>query len=463
VIFWSGAPESGLRAWAQERKPREAVIRDLLLLAILFGIVPMIVRTPFVGLLAWIWVSLMNPNREVHGFLQGAPLNLYLAALTAIAWLASRDRKAITPNAFTILLMVFACWATLSTYFALDREHAQPLWERTMKTVILTLAVTILANTRVRMQAVVWTIAVSLGYYAVKGGGFTLLGGGHSHVFGPENTMIEDNNALGLALIVLLPLLNYLRLTSARALTRAGLLAAIGLTVVAILGTYSRGALVALGAAGLIYSLRSRQGPLILVAAVLAALVLPSVMPENWLERMSSIQAVGDDDSFQGRLAAWRTSFNIAAARPLLGGGFVAVEQTRVVQLFSSPGSLTRGRAAHSVYFQVLGETGFAGLLIYLSMVGAAVVNTFRVLGIARGRPDLAWTSQLARMLQVSICAFLAGGAALSMAYYDGVLMVFALTAALLQIARQPREGELEVQPAWRRSSPHPTVAGPLG
>jgi putative inorganic carbon (HCO3(-)) transporter len=427
---------------------------------LLCGLVPVIVRAPFIGLLAWLWVSLMNPNREVHGFLAGAQLNLYLSAVTALAWAASKDRKVIPANAFTILLLVFAGWASLSTYFALDRAHALPIWDRTMKTVVLALAVTMLANSRVRLQAVIWMIAVSLGYYAVKGGGFTLLGGGRNHVFGPENSMIEDNNALGLALIVLLPLLNYLRVTSAKALVRAGLAAAIVMTLVAILGTYSRGALIALAAAGATYSVRSRNGLLLLLGAALVALMLPSLLPASWFERMSSIQSADKDASFQDRLAAWRTSFNIASAHPLFGGGFVAIEQNWIAEAYSSQGSLKMGRAAHSVYFQVLGDTGFAGLALYLSAVGAAIVNTFMVLGAARGRPDLQWASHLARMLQVSIVAFLAGGAALSMAYYDGVIVLLAITAALLHVARQPAEGEQAVsEPAWKTSATTAVVA----
>lgn len=427
---------------------------------VLCGIVPMVLRAPFVGLLAWLWIALMNPNREVHGFLHGAQLNLCMTALTAVAWLASRDRKVVPPNPFTILLVVLACWATISTYFALDRAHAIPIWDRTMKTIVLGLAVATLADSRARLQAVIWVMAVSLGYYAVKGGGFVLLTDGHDHVFGPENSMIEDNNALGLALIVLLPLLNYLRLTSVHALARWGLLLVIGLALIAILGTYSRGALIALAAAGATYSVRSRKGLAVVLAAALLALILPNILPPSWFERMSSIQAYDRDGSFQDRVAAWRTSLNIASAHPLLGGGFVAVEQDWVARVYSSPGSLPNGRAAHSVYFQVLGEIGFVGLAIYLSAVAAAILNTFLVLGAARGRPHLDWASQLALMLQVSIVAFLAGGAALSMAYYDGAIVLFALTAALLRVARQPSEGEQAArEPAWKASAPAAVVA----
>lgn len=415
----------------------------------------MILRVPFIGLLAWLWIALMNPNREVYGFLQGAPLNFYLAVFTALAWLFSLERKMAPPNAFTILLLVFAGWASVSTFFALDRSHALPIWDRTMKTVVLVLAVLVLAYTRVRLQAVIWTIAISLGYFGVKGGGVTLLGGAQSHVFGPPDSMIEDNNALGLALVMLLPLLNYLRLTSARWLVRLALLLAIALTFVAILGTYSRGALIALVVSAAIYVVRSRSGVVLLLAAALAVWLLPALLPADWFERMATIQSAGDDTSFQERLAAWTTSLNIARAHPLIGGGFIAVEQDWIAQVYGSSGGLPVGRAAHSIYFQVLGDTGFAGLAIYLSAVAAAILNTFLVLRAVQGRVNLTWAAQLARMLQVSIGAFLVGGAALSMAYYDGVLVLLALTAALLRVAKQPDGREFgAVAPAWKMAPP---------
>ncbi|HWT52855.1 MAG TPA: hypothetical protein VN113_11850, partial [Caulobacter sp.] len=135
-------------------------------------------------------------------------------------------------------------------------------------------------------------------------------------------------------------------------------------------------------------------------------------------------------------VAAWRTSYEIASQRPL-GAGFSAVKLDAVVQRFPTQGGLTVGRAAHSIYFEVLGDHGFIGLALYLAVVAAALLNTFRVLALTRHRPDLAWANQLARMLQVSIVAFLVGGSALSMAYYDGVLIILGLTACALGIVRQ--------------------------
>jgi probable O-glycosylation ligase (exosortase A-associated) len=136
-----------------------------------------------------------------------------------------------------------------------------------------------------------------------------------------------------------------------------------------------------------------------------------------------------------GRVEAWRTSFNIATQR-VTGGGFSSIEHDFVAQAYPTVGGLTQGRAAHSMYFQVLGDHGFIGLALYLAAIGSALFITFLVLQATRGRPDLRWANQLGRMLQASIAAYMFGGAALSMAYYDGFLIIVVLAAALYQVVK---------------------------
>jgi putative inorganic carbon (HCO3(-)) transporter len=411
-------------------------VRDFVLLLVLVGIMPLLPRAPIVGLLAWIWTSVMVPQREVYGLLRDANLNFYIATLTLAAWFLSKDRKLPAANTALVLLAAFAAWISLTTFYALDRDYAYPLWDRTLKSILLVLMVTAFATTKLRIQAIVWGLVVSLAYYGFKGGIFVLATGGRHHVYGPPETMIGDNNCLGLALVATLPLLLYLRNTSRVRITRTALLVTTILTLIAIVGTYSRGALVTLLAAAAVYATRSRGGVVLVLLGGALALTAPSVMPQKWMERMSTIQSYDADDSFNGRVAAWRTSYAIASQRPL-GGGFSAVKLDSVVQQFPTQDGLTVGRAAHSIYFEVLGDHGFIGLALYLAVVAAALLNTFRVLAFTRHRPDLAWANQLARMLQVSIGAFLVGGSALSMAYYDGVMIILGLTACVLGVVRQ--------------------------
>lgn len=428
-------------------------MRDLVLLAALLCVFPLILRAPQIGILAWIWVALMSPQQEVYGFLGNFELNFYIAILTAVAWVFSREKKIMPFNTITVILIFFGLWISITTYYALQRDFSYVLWDRTIKTLVLALAIMTVATTKARLQAIVWVLVLSLGYYGVKGGGFVLLTGGGFHVFGPHGSQIEDNNALGLALVMLLPFINYLRVTSRSAIMRIGLLAALGLSILGIVGTYSRGALLALGVSGAAYALKSRSGLIPLVLGGLIIVTLPSLVPNGWFARMSSIQSYSEDGSFQGRIAAWKTSFNIAAER-VTGGGFSSVNLTPVVQAYRSPGSLNQGLAAHSIYFEVLGDHGFIGLVLYLMLLAAAWYNTSAILAATRDRPELDWAASLARMMQVSMIGYVVGGAALSMAYYDGFLIVIALTGALLLFVRKPLSQQVpeKALPIWRQS-----------
>lgn len=435
-------------------------MRDLLLLAALVGAVPLVLRAPHVGILVWTWITLFNPQREVYGFLHGFEINFYIALLTAFAWAISRERKTVPINPVAGLMILFAMWTTVTTYTALDPGYSHVIWDRTVKSIILALAILALANGKARILATVWVVVVSLSYYAVKGGGFVLLTGGHGHVLGPAKSMIEDNNSLGLALVMVLPLLNYLRTSTRSRLVSNILLVTMGFAMVAIIGTYSRGALLALAASALVYAARSRSSFMPLLLGGMLVVALPSLMPGDWFHRMGTIQSYNEDVSFAGRVEAWRTSFEIARLRPFVGGGFSSVDLDWVAQVYQVPGGLIKGRAAHSMYFEVLGDHGFMGLALYLLMVASALFNTAVVISATRGRQEMAWAAQLARTLQVCIVGYLVGGAALSMAYYDGFLILLALTGALAIQLRAPVAARAGAQRLRWREAPLRPVPG---
>jgi len=208
------------------------------------------------------------------------------------------------------------------------------------------------------------------------------------------------------------------------------------------------------------YAIRSRTGVLVALFGGVLAATLPAVLPTQWLDRMSTIQSYDQDDSFMGRVAAWRMNTAIANERPFVGGGYYAGNIDWIAQKYSK-GELDGGKAAHSIFFEVLGDHGYAGLVLYFAVVAAAWMNTWIVLSKVRGRPDLAWAGELARMLQLSQVAFLVGGSMLSMAYYDGQLMLMTLTAALLQVVRSPAGAGAQAGPRWKVAEPPTPVPNP--
>ena len=94
-------------------------------------------------------------------------------------------------------------------------------------------------------------VILTFGYnieLTLVGGRFVLVSGGAGALvrLGAPDTMIADNNHLATALNMCLPLMEYLRQYSKNRIVSALLLAVMGLTVLTVLGTYSRGGLVGL-------------------------------------------------------------------------------------------------------------------------------------------------------------------------------------------------------------------------
>lgn len=158
---------------------------------------------------------------------------------------------------------------------------------------------------------------------------------------------------------------------------------------------------------------------------------------------LSSVNAVSEDGSFHGRWVAWQVAIHYATDHFPFGAGFYGPQFSGIFNRYF-PGE--NPHAAHSIYFQVLGEHGYIGLFIYL----AIIFVTFRYCSrIARNRGgETEWPRRMARAIQVSLIAFFVGGAALSMAYYD----LFVILAFLLpQIwALAPHTSAVAVK--WRPS-----------
>jgi probable O-glycosylation ligase (exosortase A-associated) len=421
------------------------MLRTAFLSLLLLGIAVRTVGAPQAGVLGWTWLTLMGPHQLVWGELATAPVNLILAVVTFISWLFSREPKRVPINLATGLWFAFMAYMTLTTVFALSPDLAWSRWDRTIKIMALGILVASIMTNRVRVHALIWVIVLSLGYFGVKGGLFTIITGGDSRVIGPEGLGIGDNNYLALALCMILPLINYLRVQSEWWLTRIGAIAAMAITVVAVLGTYSRGGLIGLAVTGAYFWWKSKQK--IVIAIIAVVLVVPAIrfMPEGWFQRMSTIQTAETDASFAGRVQAWKFAINVAESRPLTGAGFGGTEDLAVYRRYVDQPTerITYGHAAHSIYFQVLGDHGFIGFALYLALLATTWWYAAVARRRARQNPNLLWVRDLAGMVQVSLVAFAAAGAGLSMAYYD---LFYLLIGTVIVLRQMAMVGETEFQ-----------------
>jgi probable O-glycosylation ligase (exosortase A-associated) len=130
---------------------------------------------------------------------------------------------------------------------------------------------------------------------------------------------------------------------------------------------------------------------------------------------MSTISDYQEDGSAMGRINAWGVAWEVALHN-LFGGG-MSYQHDVFFLLYGVHETIVR--AAHSIYFQVLGNHGFVGLFLFLGIW----FSTYRVAGWlrknARNQEQTEWAADLGAMVQVSLVGYAVGGAFLSLSYFD--------------------------------------------
>jgi probable O-glycosylation ligase (exosortase A-associated) len=255
---------------------------------------------------------------------------------------------------------------------------------------------------------------------------------------------------MGLALIMTIPLLRYLQLTTKSAGVRALLVGSMLLCAVAAVGSQSRGALLGLAAMGSFLWLKSRNKMFTALLGAMAIGIVLLVMPQQWYDRMATIQTYDQDQSAIGRINAWHMAYNMAKDRPL-GGGFHSFQYLTFAMYAPDPDNV---HDSHSIYFEVLGEHGFGGLALFL-LLGLMTWRTASwIIDRARRDREKRWAADLAQMVQVSLVGYAIAGAFLGLAYFDfyyTLVAIIVLTKTVVLAQDAQRSTEIAETPKGQR------------
>src|SRR5664279_2738825 len=99
-------------------------MRDYPLTALVFALLPVCLVRPWLGILAWYWISLMNPHRLTWGFAFTMPFALLIGVATLLGAIAAKDRRPVPWNRELILMAVLLAYFTLTTFFAWAPDYA---------------------------------------------------------------------------------------------------------------------------------------------------------------------------------------------------------------------------------------------------------------------------------------------------------------------------------------------------
>lgn len=410
------------------------MLRSLALTLFVLATLPMAFAEPFVGFLLWVLFSYMNPHRLAYGFAFNFHWVFLISSITLFSMMVhAKSLQKIRWNTLSVLLLIFLIWTGITTLTAVMSSLAVPKWIQFLKIQVMVFATLMLVTDRKRMDILVWVIVASFGLWAAKGGLFTALKGGHYHVLGPSSSFFGDNNQFALVMCMALPFMRYLQLIYQSRWIRWGLWVLMGLTVLSIVGTYSRGGLLGLFAVLFMLFMKSRNRFGLLVIIAIAVPLTFNFLPQKWANRMESMTHYKSDNSAEGRIDSWKFATNVALAKPVTAGGFSVWASNNMWNEYGPPGAVHR--AIHSVFFQVLGEQGFVGLMLFVSILAAGWRELGAARRLAKRSPEGGWINDLAGHMQVSLAGYVVAGAFLPQAYFDFTYQIIALAIVLKAMA----------------------------
>ncbi|HMT41994.1 putative O-glycosylation ligase, exosortase A system-associated [Sphingorhabdus sp.] len=437
-------------------------MRDLFFVGYLGLLMLMAFKRPFLFTLVYAYIDIIAPQRLSYFLLNSIPLSLILFALAFLGFLVSDDKRDVRVSPRWALLLVLLAYCGYSTTVAVEPLAAQEKWSWVWKALVFAAFLPLLLKTKLRIEALALTLVLCASALIVTGGIKTALGGGG---YGSLVLLINDNSGLyegsiiSCVAIAIIPLIVWLAQhgtifkpdwkvkTYAAALTVAALLIPVG--------TQARTGLVCIAVLALLFIRQTKRRVLYLSGAALVGLAAIPFIPSAFSDRMETIKDYKTDESASTRIAVWKWTWEFVQEHPF-GGGFDAYRINKIrydLPVVDENGFDTgavdrkeivdQGRAYHSSYFEMLGEQGFPGLIIWLLI---HVGGVWRMEMIARmykkrDRPDEQWVAPLATALQNAQIIYLVGSLFVGIAFQPFVYMLVAMQLGLdTYLARRRNE-----------------------
>jgi probable O-glycosylation ligase (exosortase A-associated) len=430
-------------------------MRDLVMFFAMIAMVPMAIMNGFVAFLFWGYTTVLTPAHYLYGFMQSVRFNFIFAIIALSLLLLRREKNnAYKPNITVTywLLVAFLVHANICAALALSPNPlVSDTYEKIMKGFAFVLAIPFFVKDRTGIHVVLIMIALGLGLHGVVEGLKFVVAGGAHRMSGIPGSSLTDNNLFAVAMVMILPIIlyfyNVLNNTNAKYISLIAFL----LTILTVIATNSRGGFLALAVLGVWYFLTSRRKGFAFIAVLVGFGLVMAVAPDTWFDRISSIETANEDNSFMNRVAAWQVSFAIGIGNPIFGGGFSAIQNYWIwdtykvmTNIFGVDVDLYSPKAAHSIYFQVLGDMGVVGLLLFLLLLTTAIINRNAInkkIKITK-RQDLVWAIDMADAMFLSLLAYMVGGAGVSLPYYEIVYMLICLLSILNSIIEKQVQRE---------------------
>ncbi len=445
-------------------------MRDLAFLGFLAVILGMGFRRPFIFVLAYVYIDIVAPQRLTYFLLNSVPVSQIAIGLAVLGWAVAENHRFTKLTFRQVLMLIFLIYCGVTTTMADFPLPASDKWGWVWKSLAFAVFLPFTLTTRLRIEALGLFMTLSAAAIIIVGGIKTLASGGG---YGVLNLMVANNvglyesSSISMAAICIIPVILHLRKhnTLFPKDWRVNLFctALIFACLLIPVGTQARTGLICIGVLALL-SLRStkRRFTYIFLMGAAAIAVIP-MLPSSFSDRMGTIKTYKGDQSAATRIAVWKWTIDYVADHPM-GGGFDAYRGNNIrfetVKTDEAGGQVNvdtsvvedKGRAYHSAYFEVLGEQGYPGIILWLSIhvVGLFRMELIRRRYRKRAEENGQWMGSLAEALQHSHVIYLIGAIFVGVAYQPFIYLLVGMQIGLDSYAQRRRAQEPDDGPEWK-------------
>ena len=366
------------------------------------------------------------------------PKMLALASLLAIAWhlFISKSLKPHWSSTHLVFVIWFV-WLTVCVFSASNKGMAIEYWTGVLVKVFIMVFAISWWLTRfshfslVRMGIMISGISVALVALSNKMNGIGLVEGTRVTISREYRSQLGDPNDLSLVLMFPVSFLAA-ELFDKGANKYRRLFAAVGLllAISGVIATQSRGGLLGIAAILSFFLYQKVKNPLVVGLCAAVAMLAMMVFAGIGDRQSGGAAEDGVDASAMGRIYASQAAINMALSNPLTG---VGVDNFYVNYYFYSPHWDGKNHAVHSTWFQVLGETGFVGIGIFVLLIASIYRSLSRVYCINALNPN-DQVAVNANALKAGLIGFMVAGTFLTQAFTWPLYIILALTIALEKI-----------------------------
>ncbi len=454
-------------------------MRDLAFIGFLAAIFALGLRRPFIFVLAYVYIDVVSPQRMSYFLLNAFPISAMAVGFAVLSWAAmddKRDMRMAPRQGLMLLLLAWCFFTTTRADFPIDAAYK---WDWVWKALAFAIFLPLTLRTRLRIEALLLFMLLALSTIIIVGGLKTVLGGGG---YGELKLLVNNNSGLfegsiiSAVSICVIPLILWF--------TRYGTIFppdwrvkgfGYGLIFACLLmpvGTQARTGLVCIALLAVLMLRDVKRRALYIGGAALLAVAAIPFLPASFTERMGTITSYRADASASTRIEVWKWTWDYVKSHPM-GGGFEAYRQNEIkydkVELVGEGSSVTvvrtpeidKSRAYHSAFFEMLGEQGWPGFILWL-MIHLGGIFRMEILRrrYRTAPPEQAWIAPLATALQHGHIIYLSGSLFVGIALNPFVYMLVGAQIGLdTYLARKRAEEGIVPMNKKRGTSPAPTAA----